>query len=58
MTPQLDEAYTALHSSDPQMVQYSVVDKSKKTVKEAAVPVFESLYDQSSRDDIDTPVSS
>ena len=46
----------ALHSSDPQMVQYSTVDKSKKTRE--PVPVFEALYDQSSKDDIDTPVTS
>lgn len=53
-----DEAYPGLHSSDPQMVQYSVVDKTKKTSKEPVVPVFEILYDQSSRDDIDTPITS
>lgn len=47
------------HSSDPQMTQYSVVDKSKKT-KERGIPVFEVLYDMSaaaSKDDIDTPIN-
>lgn len=47
------------HSSDPQITQYSVVDKSKKT-KERGIPVFEVLYDTSaaaSKDDIDTPIN-
>ena len=35
----------AMHSSDPQMVQYSVVDKSKKKPKDP-LPVFEVLYDR------------
>lgn len=48
----------AMHSSDPQMTQYSVVDKSKKTKRRSkeTVPVFEALYDKSTKDDIDTPV--
>ena len=49
----------AMHSSDPQMIQYSVVDKSKKTNKnrksKETVPVFEALYDKSSKDS--TPVA-
>ena len=46
----------AMHSSEPQMVQYSVVDKSKKAKE--ALPVFEVLYDQSaSKDDIDKPAN-
>lgn len=49
------------HSSDPQITQYSVVDKGKKT-KERGIPVFEVLYDKSaasaaSKDDIDTPIN-
>ena len=51
-----NEPQQALHSSDPQMAQYSVVDKSKKAKE--TVPVFEVLYDHSaSKDDIDTPVT-
>ena len=50
------ESDPAMHSSDPQMVQYSIVDKSRKTKE--PVPVFEVLYDQSSKDDIDTPITS
>ena len=46
----------AMHHSDPQIVQYSTVDKSKKNKE--PVPVFEALYDQSSKDDIDTPITS
>ena len=45
-----------MHNSDPQIVQYSTVDKSKKNKE--PVPVFEALYDQSSKDDIDTPITS
>lgn len=47
------------HSSDPQITQYSVVDKTKKT-EEKGIPVFEVLYDTSaaaSKDDIDTPIN-
>ena len=46
----------AMHSSDPQMVQCSIVDKSRKSRE--PVPVFEVLYDQTSKDDIDTPITS
>lgn len=47
----------AMHSSDPQMAQYSIVDKSKKAKE--TVPVFEVLYDHAagaSKDDIDKPI--
>lgn len=46
----------AMRGSDPQIVQYSIVDKSRKNKE--PVPVFEALYDQTSKDDIDTPITS
>lgn len=51
--------HTVQHNSDPQITQYSVVNKSNK-IKEHTVPVFEVLYDQSAaagKDDIDTPIN-
>ena len=46
----------AMHSSDPQILQYTVADKGKKA--QDALPVFEVLYDQSaSKDDVDTPIN-